>query len=433
MMAETMAPGVAAAAQRAGRYRWVICGLLFAATAINYVDRQMLGVLKETLHHEIGWTEIGYSNVVFWFQTAYAIGYLGFGGLVDRIGARFGYAIAFILWTIAHMAHGGVHSVAQFAMVRFGLGLGESGNFPSGVKAVTEWFPAKERALAIGIFNAGANVGAIITPLVVPILTLAYGWRWAFVITGAVSLIWVVAWVAIYRRPAEAKNVSASELAYIQSDPADPAKRVPWVDLLGLKETWAFALGKFFIDPIWWMYIFWLPDFLGKRYGLDLKTFGPPLVAVYLLSDVGSVLGGWASSSMIKRGRTVNFARKTTMLVCAIFVTPIFFAQYVDNLWLAVLIIGTAAAAHQAFSANVYTLPSDLFPRSAVGSVIGIGGTIGAVGGMIFSLYIGQILDRVGTYTPIFIVAGCAYFVALAAVHWLSPRLTRADQRQIAG
>lgn len=432
-MAETSMPGVAAAAQRAGSYRWVICGLLFAATAINYVDRQMLGVLKGTLHDEIGWTEIGYSDVVFWFQTAYAIGYLGFGKLIDRIGARFGYAVAFVIWTIAHMAHGGVHSVTQFAMVRFGLGLGESGNFPAGVKAVTEWFPAKERALAIGIFNAGANVGAIVTPLIVPILVAAYGWRMAFVITGAASLVWVVAWVAIYRRPSESKRVSASELAYIHSDPADPIAPVPWLSLLGLRETWAFALGKFFIDPIWWMYIFWLPDFLGKRHGLDLKTFGPALVAVYLLSDVGSVLGGWASSRMIKNGRTVNFARKSTMLVCALFVTPIFFAQYVDSLWLAVLIIGTAAAAHQAFSANVYTLPSDLFPRSAVGSVIGIGGTIGAVGGMIFSLYIGQILERVGTYTPIFIVAGCAYFVALAAIHWLSPNLTRADQRQLEG
>ncbi|MEO9131858.1 MAG: MFS transporter, partial [Sphingomonas sp.] len=375
-------------------------------------------------------TEIGYSNVVFWFQTAYAIGYLGFGKLIDRIGARFGYAIAFVIWTIAHIAHGGVHSVTQFAMVRFGLGIGESGNFPAGVKAVTEWFPAKERALAIGIFNAGANVGAIITPLLVPILVAAYGWRMAFVITGVASLVWVVAWVAIYRRPSESKRVSASELAYIESDPADPVEPVGWFTLLRLRETWAFALGKFFIDPIWWMYIFWLPDFLGKRYGLDLKTFGPPLVAVYLLSDVGSVLGGWASSRMISKGRTVNFARKSTMLVCAFLVTPIFFAQYVDNLWVAVLIIGTAAAAHQAFSANIYTLPSDLFPRSAVGSVIGIGGTVGAVGGMVFSLYIGQILDKVGTYTPIFIVAGCAYFIALAAVHFLSPRLARADQRE---
>jgi ACS family hexuronate transporter-like MFS transporter len=427
-MAESTMPEVAdAAASRMGRYRWVICGLLFAATAINYVDRQMLGVLKETLHAEVGWTEIGYSNVVFWFQTAYAIGYLGFGKLVDRIGARFGYAIAFVIWTIAHMAHGGVHSVTQFAMVRFGLGLGESGNFPAGVKAVTEWFPAKERALAIGIFNAGANVGAIITPLVVPALTLAYGWRMAFVITGAASLIWLVAWLAIYRRPEESTKISAAELAYVQSDPVDPVEPIRWSVVVRRKETWAYAFGKFFIDPIWWMYIFWLPDFLGKTYHLDLKTFGPPLVAVYVLSDVGSVLGGWASSRMIHRGRTVNFARKSTMFVCAVCVTPIFFAQYVDNLWLAVLIIGLAAAAHQAFSANVYTLPSDLFPRSAVGSVIGIGGTVGAIGGMIFSLYIGQILARIGSYTPIFIVAGCSYFIALAAIHLLSPKLARTE------
>jgi ACS family hexuronate transporter-like MFS transporter len=427
-MAESTMPEVAAAAAtRMGRYRWVICGLLFAATAINYVDRQMLGVLKETLHAEVGWTEIGYSNVVFWFQTAYAIGYLGFGKLVDRIGARFGYAIAFVIWTIAHMAHGGVHSVTQFAMVRFGLGLGESGNFPAGVKAVTEWFPAKERALAVGIFNAGANVGAIITPLVVPALTLAYGWRMAFVITGAASLVWLVAWLAIYRRPEESTRISAAELAYVQSDPADPVEPIRWSVVVRRKETWAFALGKFFIDPIWWMYIFWLPDFLGKTYHLDLKTFGPPLVAVYVLSDVGSVVGGWASSRMIHRGRSVNFARKSTMFVCALCVTPIFFAQYIDNLWLAVLIIGVAAAAHQAFSANVYTLPSDLFPRSAVGSVIGIGGTVGAIGGMIFSLYIGQILDRIGSYTPIFIVAGCAYFLALASIHLLSPKLARTE------
>jgi ACS family hexuronate transporter-like MFS transporter len=427
-MAESTMPEVAdAAATRMGRYRWVICGLLFAATAINYVDRQMLGVLKETLHAEVGWTEIGYSNVVFWFQTAYAIGYLGFGKLVDRIGARFGYAIAFVIWTIAHMAHGGVHSVTQFAMVRFGLGLGESGNFPAGVKAVTEWFPAKERALAIGIFNAGANVGAIITPLVVPALTLAYGWRMAFVITGAASLIWLVAWLAIYRRPEESTKISAAELAYVQSDPVDPVEPIRWSVVVRRKETWAYAFGKFFIDPIWWMYIFWLPDFLGKTYHLDLKTFGPPLVAVYVLSDVGSVLGGWASSRMIHHGRTVNFARKSTMFVCAVCVTPIFFAQYVDNLWLAVLIIGLAAAAHQAFSANVYTLPSDLFPRSAVGSVIGIGGTVGAIGGMIFSLYIGQILARIGSYTPIFIVAGCSYFIALAAIHLLSPKLARTE------
>lgn len=418
-----VAPGVTV---KVGRYRWVIVALLFAATAINYVDRQMIGVLKPTLSADLGWTETDFANVIFFFQLAYAIGYLGFGRIVDVIGARFGYAIAFVIWTVAHMAHGGVYSVTQFAMARFGLGIGEAGNFPAGIKAVTEWFPQKERALAIGIFNAGANIGAIITPLVVPVLTLAYGWRMAFVITGAVSLIWLVAWLLVYRRPAEQPRVSADELAYIQQDPADPVVPIPWRKLLGLRETWAYALGKFFIDPIWWFFLFWLPGFLGTRYGLDLKSFGPPLVVIYLLSDVGSVAGGWASSRMIRAGRSVNFARKMTMLVCACAVVPIFWSQDIDSLWLNVAVIGIATAAHQAFSANLYTLPSDLFPRGAVGSVIGIGGTVGAVGGMLMAKYAGFVLDGIGSYTPLFAVAGSAYFLALLAVHLLSPRLAPA-------
>lgn len=418
-----VAPGVTV---KVGRYRWVIVALLFAATAINYVDRQMIGVLKPTLSADLGWTETDFANVIFFFQLAYAIGYLGFGRIVDVIGARFGYAIAFVIWTVAHMAHGGVYSVTQFAMARFGLGIGEAGNFPAGIKAVTEWFPQKERALAIGIFNAGANIGAIITPLVVPVLTLAYGWRMAFVITGAVSLIWLVAWLLVYRRPAEQPRVSADELAYIQQDPADPVVPIPWRKLLGLRETWAYALGKFFIDPIWWFFLFWLPGFLGTRYGLDLKSFGPPLVVIYLLSDVGSVAGGWASSRMIRAGRSVNFARKMTMLLCAFAVVPIFWSQDIDSLWLNVAVIGIATAAHQAFSANLYTLPSDLFPRGAVGSVIGIGGTVGAVGGMLMAKYAGFVLDGIGSYTPLFAVAGSAYFLALLAVHLLSPRLAPA-------
>jgi ACS family hexuronate transporter-like MFS transporter len=424
MATETaIAPGVAV---KVGRYRWVIVGLLFAATAINYIDRQMIGVLKPTLSADLGWTETDFANVIFFFQLAYAIGYLGFGRVVDLIGARFGYAIAFVIWTLAHMAHGGVYSVTQFAIARFGLGIGESGNFPAGIKAVTEWFPQKERAFAIGIFNAGANIGAIITPLIVPMLTLAYGWRMAFVITGAVSFVWLIAWLAIYRSPSEQPKVGAAELAYIQQDPADPVVPIPWRKLLGLRETWAYALGKFFIDPIWWFFLFWLPGFLGTRYGLDLKTFGPPLVVIYLLSDVGSVAGGWASSRMIRAGRSVNYARKMTMLVCAIAVVPIFWSQEIDSLWLNVLIIGIATAAHQAFSANLYTLPSDLFPRGAVGSVIGIGGTVGAIGGMAMAKYAGFVLDSIGSYTPLFAVAGSAYFLALLAVHLLSPRLAPA-------
>ena len=406
----------------------MIVGLLFTATVINYIDRQMIGVLKPTLSAELGWTETDFANVIFWFQAAYAIGYIGFGRIVDLVGARVGYAVAFVIWQLAHIAHGGAHSVAQFALARFGLGIGEAGNFPAGIKAVTEWFPAKERAFAIGLFNAGANVGAIITPLLVPVLVVHYGWRMAFVITGVGAFVWLIAWWAMYRSPRDHKKVSAGELAWIEQDPVDPIVPIPWKKLLTIKETWAYALGKFFIDPIWWFFLFWLPGYLGTRYGLDLLSFGPPLVAIYLLSDVGSVAGGWMSSKLMKAGRSVNYARKMTMLVCAFAVTPIFFAQYIDSLWLAVLVIGVATAAHQAFSANLYTLPSDLFPRAAVGSVVGIGGTIGAVGGMLMAKYIGFILDSFGTYTPLFAVAGSAYFLALLAVHLLSPRFDRVER-----
>jgi ACS family hexuronate transporter-like MFS transporter len=418
---------VTAPATTTGRYRWVIVGLLFAATAINYVDRQMIGVLKPTLSADLNWSETDFANVIFFFQMAYAVGYIGFGRVVDLIGERLGYAIAFTIWTVAHMAHGGVYTVTQFAMARFGLGIGEAGNFPAGIKAVTEWFPAKERATAIGIFNAGANVGAIITPLLVPALTVAYGWRSTFVITGGFSVIWLIAWLSIYRRPAQKQQVTAEELAYITQDPADPITPVPWKRLIGLRETWAYALGKFFIDPIWWFFLFWLPGFLGKRYDLDLVCFGPPLVVIYLMSDVGSIIGGWSSSRMIKAGRSVNYARKMTMLVCAFAVLPVVFSQGIDSLWLNVFIIGVATSAHQAFSANLYTLPSDLFPRSAVGSVIGIGGTVGAIGGMIMAKYAGFVLDSIGSYTPLFAVAGSAYFLALGAVHLLSPQLARAE------
>lgn len=428
-MTSIEADGVARAAARAGRYRWVIVGLLFAATVINYIDRQMIGVLKPTLSAELGWNETDFANVIFWFQAAYAIGYIGFGRIVDVVGARMGYAVAFVIWQVAHIAHGGAYSVTQFAMARFGLGIGEAGNFPAGIKAVTEWFPAKERAFAIGVFNAGANVGAIITPLLVPWLTIAYGWRMAFVITGLASFVWLIAWWLMYRRPREHSRVSTQELDWIEQDPADPVVAIPWKTLIRIKETWAYALGKFFIDPIWWFFLFWLPGYLGTRYGLDLLSFGPPLVAIYLLSDVGSIAGGWMSSRLMKAGRSVNFARKATMLACAVAVVPIFFAQNIDNLWLAVLVIGIATAAHQAFSANLYTLPSDLFPRAAVGSVVGIGGTVGAIGGMMMAKYAGFILDSFGTYTPLFAVAGSAYFLALLAVHLLSPKLERVEPR----
>ena len=418
-----MNEAVAGATQRVGRYRWVVVGLLFAATAINYVDRQMIGVLKPTLAAEMHWSETDYANIVFWFQASYAIGYLGFGRLVDAIGARLGYTVAIIIWTIAHVAHGGVHSVTQFAFARFGLGVGESGNFPAGIKAVAEWFPQKERAFAIGLFNAGANVGAIITPLLVPWLTIQYGWRFAFIATGIFGVVWLAAWLIFYRRPQEHPRVGAAELAYIQQDPADPITPIGWRRLIAVRECWAFAIGKFCIDPIWWFFLFWLPGYLGERYGLDLISFGPPLVAIYLLSDIGSVGGGWLSSRFMHGGMSINKARKITMLICALCAVPVAFAAFASNLWVAVLIIGLATAAHQGFSANLYAFPGDVFPRGAVGSVVGIGGMLGAFGGMAFSKYIGQVLERIGSYTPIFIVAGSAYLVALLVIHLLTPKM----------
>jgi ACS family hexuronate transporter-like MFS transporter len=410
---------------RAGRFRWVICGLLFAAMLFNYVDRQMIGVLKPTLQKEFGWTEITYGDIVFYFQAAYAVSYLVFGRLVDWIGAKLGYAAAFVIWTIGHISHAAVHTVTGFILARMVLGVGEGGGFPAGVKAVAEWFPKRERALAAGLFNAGTNIGAIVTPLLVPFIAidLGMGWRATFVITGLAGLIWLAAWLVIYRRPAEHPRVSAAELALIQSDPPDPAGvNVSWRAVLRARETWAYCAGKFLIDPIWWMYLFWLPDFFARVYHLDLKSFGPPLVAVYLLSDVGSVAGGWLSGALMQRGFSLNAARKGAMLVCAVLVTPIAFAMYAGNLWLAVAILGLATAAHQGFSANLYTLPSDLFPRKAVGTVIGIGGAVGGVGGMLMAKYAGWVLDRIGSYTPIFVVAGGVYLVAVLVIHLLTPR-----------
>jgi ACS family hexuronate transporter-like MFS transporter len=416
-------------AERVGRYRWVICGLLFAATVINYVDRQMLGVLKPLLSDEMRWSETDYANIVFWFQAAYALSYLFFGRFIDRIGARLGYAVAFIVWQAAHMAHAGAHGLVQFIAVRVALGVGEAGSFPAGLKAVTEWFPKRERAFATGIFNAGSNVGAIVTPLVIPAMTIAWGWRTAFVVTGAVSMLWLIAWLAVYKIPRESKRVGAAELAHIESDPADPQEKVGWGKVLRKRETWAFATAKFLTDPVWWMFLFWLPDFFAKTYHLDLKSFGPPLVAVYVLADIGSIGGGWLSLKLIRGGRTVNFGRKTAMLICAFLVLPVVFAQEVQSLWLAVLIIGVAAAAHQGFSANLFNLPGDVFPRSAVASVVGIGGMFGAIGGMLFAKYTGYILDKLGTYTPMFIYAASAYLVAIVILHLLSPRLQPVDVR----
>lgn len=425
MSATTSRPDTAAQpATVVGRYRWVVVALLFTAMVINYVDRQTLGLLKGDLSHAMGWKETDYANVVFWFQAAYAGSYLFFGRIVDRVGARWGFGIAFLIWQIAHIAHAAVSTLGGFIGVRLLLGVGEGGGFPGGIKAVTEWFPKKERALATGLFNAGTNIGAIVTPLVIPVVTLTFGWRAAFIITGVVGLTWLPIWLLVYRRPRENPRLTPAELAHIESDGVEAqVAATPWRVLLKKRETWAYALGKFLIDPVWWMYLFWLPDFLQKRHGLDLKTFGPPLVAIYLLSDVGSIAGGWLSSRFIRQGWSINRARKTTMLICAVAVIPIAYGAVADSLWVAVGIIGLATAAHQGFSANLYTLPGDVFPRAAVGSVIGIGGMIGGLGGMAMSQFAGYVLERIGSYTPIFIVAASAYLLALLAIHLLTPRM----------
>ena len=413
----------AGATTRIGRYRWAVVALLFTAMVVNYVDRQTIGLLKGDLTRTFGWSEEAYADIIFWFQASYAAAYLAWGRVIDRIGAKWGFGLAFLIWQLAQLAHAGARSLNGFVAARLMLGAGEGGAFPGGIKAVAEWFPKRERAFATGLFNAGANIGAIVTPLVVPAIVLAFGWQAAFIVTGLAGLVWLPIWLLVYRRPRDHRRLSAAELAHIESDPADMVASVPWSVLLTKRETWAYAIGKFLIDPIWWMFLFWLPDFLSKRHGLDLKSFGPPLVAVYLMSDVGSVAGGWLSSRLIQRGWTINRARKTTMLICAIAATPVALAASADQLWVAVAIIGLATAAHQGFSANLYTLPSDVFPRSAVGSVVGIGGMVGAIGGMAMAKYAGWVLDRIGSYTPIFLVSASAYLLALVAVHLLSPRL----------
>ena len=414
-----------ACAKPVGKRRWIVVALLFAATAINYIDRQMIGVLKPTLMAEFKWTDGDYSTIIVWFQLAYAIGYLSFGRIVDAFGARLGYLAAIVVWTVSHMAHGFATGVASFAAARFGLGLGESGNFPAGIRAVTDWFPQRERAFAIGLFNAGANVGAIITPLLVPALVLWFNWRVAFFATGIFGVLWLAAWLRFYRHPATDPSVSPGELAWISQDPDDPVEPIGWKRLIVVRETWAYALGKFLIDPIWWFFLFWLPGYLFQRYHLDLKNFGPPLAVIYIISDLGSIAGGWMSSRLIRAGYTPNVARKATMLLSALCVTPICLAQSLDSLWMAVLVIGLATAAHQAFSANLYTLPSDIFPRGAVGSVVGIGGMVGGLGGMGMAGFTGYVLDKTHSYQLLFAVCASAYIVALLAVHVLSPRLAR--------
>lgn len=417
-----------------GRYRWVICALLFFATTINYIDRQVLGILATDANFKnaIGWNEAEYGYVNTAFQAAYALGLLVVGNLMDRFGTRKGFSFAIVFWSVAAMGHSLARSAFGFGAARFALGLGEAGNFPASIKTVAEWFPKKERAFATGIFNSGSNVGAIVAPLTVPWIAVTYGWQWAFIITGALGFIWLIFWLAIYRRPEEHPKLSAAELAHIQSDPPEPTTKIPWGRLFPHRQTWAFAAGKFLTDPIWWVYLFWLPKFLNTNYGLNITQIGLPLVVIYVAADIGSIGGGWLSGALIKRGWTVNKARKSAMLLCAVSVVPIVFAAKASNLWVAVGLVSLAAAAHQGWSANIFTMASDMFPRRAVGSVVGIGGMAGSVGGMLIATTVGLILHYTGSYLPIFIIAGSAYLVALAVIHLLAPRLEPADVESVA-
>ena len=420
-------------------YRWIICALLFVATTINYIDRAVFGVLEPVLKDAIGWSATEFGDINAQFNLAYAIGFLFAGWMIDRLGTRLGYSISLIVWSLAAAAHAFARTGGQFAAARFALGIGESGNFPAAIKTVAEWFPRKERALATGIFNSGSNIGAIIAPWVVPIIALRWGWEYAFVGTGLAGMLWVLLWWPLYQRPREQRLLSASELAYIESDPADPPVKIRWRDLLGYRQTWAFAIGKFLTDAVWWFYVFWFAKFMNEQFNVNIKTIGPPMITVFLLADVGSVMGGWQSSWLLRRGWSVNGARKTAMLTFALCVVPVVAAPLVhgtyalpggwtvDSLWIAVLLIGLAAAAHQGFSANMFTLASDMFPRRAVGSVVGIGGFAGAMGGYLMNRGAGRLKDMTGNYTAMFAIAASVYLVAVLAIHLIVPKIEQVE------
>jgi ACS family hexuronate transporter-like MFS transporter len=419
-----MTPAIARPAT--SQYRWIICALLFFATVISYVDRGVLGYLEKYLEGIFHFDSVQYSYMTTAFQVAYAIGMVAAGWLTDRLGTRKGLALAIGLWSLAAMTPGAATGVWTFCFAMFFLGLGEAANFPACNKTVAEWFPKKERALAFGIFNSGANVGNIVVPVLVPALVFAAGWRGAFVAAGASGLVWLAFWLWLYRTPEVHPRVSLKELAHIQSDPPEKTEKVPWARILPVKETWAFAVAKMLTDPPWWFYLFWLPRYLQETFHTSITTNRTPIIAVYLISCVGSVSGGWLSTAMLGGGRSLNAARKTTLLICALLVLPILYAPYAKSLWVVVALVGLAAAAHQGWSANLFTLASDLFPKAAVGSVTGFGGMAGAIVGAGFQLSAGYIVQFANSYVPLFIMAGLAYVVALLVIQLLSPKLAPA-------
>ena len=407
----------------ASNYRWIILLFLFLITTINYMDRNILGVLKPTIQGDLHFSETDFGDIIFFFSIAYAIGYAGMGWLTDKIGIRLGLAAAAIVWCLASTAHGMVASVGGFILARIVLGLGEGGNFPTCIKTVATWFPVRDRAFATGIFNSGSNIGAMIAPLIGALLVYLHSWQAAFYVTGAAGLIWVVFWLAAYRSPAESPHVSPSELAYINQDPEVAVERVPWGQLLAYPGTWVYIVGGVLTNPAWWFYNNWVPSFLNSTFHVSLLAVGLPLVLIYLLTDVGSIAGGWLSSKLIKRGMDVFLARKLTLLVCAACTLPVFLVPELDSMWPAVVLIGIAMAAHQGFSANLFTLVSDTMPRGAVGSAVGLGGGISAIAGAFSAAVIGRVLDATGgNYTLVFFACASVYVIATVIIHFILPR-----------
>jgi ACS family hexuronate transporter-like MFS transporter len=411
-------------AGRLGRVRWTICAMLFFATSINYMDRQVIALLKPTLQQTIGLTEINYGYIVDAFQIAYAIGLVVAGRLVDKIGTRIGYILIMGIWSLSAMGHALANSAFEFGIARFCLGIGESGNFPAAIKTVAEWFPQSERSLATGIFNSGANLGAILAPLLVPVVTHYFGWRAAFLTTGILSTIWILWWWRNYRKPADHPTLTGMELRHIYREAAaQMGPSTPWVKLLGHRQTWGFSIAKFLTDPIWWFYLFWLPSYFSSKFHLNLSHLGPPLIIIYNMSAVGSIGGGWLPAPFRKLGLSQGGARLAAMLVCACVVVPVCILGRLHSEWAAIGLLGIAAAAHQGWSANLYTTVSDMFPRSAVGSVVGIGSMAGSVGGALLAFYTGHVLQRTHSYSSLFVLAASAYLLALLFLTLLAPRL----------
>ncbi|UOG76553.1 MFS transporter [Hymenobacter tibetensis] len=423
-----------------GKYRWTICALVFFATTVNYLDRAVISLLKPTLEKVFNWNSGDYANIEIAFKLAYSIGMLGVGQIIDKMGTKMGYAMSTFLWSLAAIGHAFVTSTMGFSVARAFLGVTEAGNFPAAIKTTAEWFPQKERALATGIFNSGSNVGAIIAPLTVPLIAATIGWQWAFIITGALGFVWLVLWFIYYEVPARHARLTKAEFDYIHSDVDDMAAvavqtqpKISWFKLLTFRQTWAFVLGKFLTDPIWWFYLFWLPDFLNKQYGLEGTEVAFPVAAVYVLSSVGSIGGGWIPLNFMRNGMPAFKARKMAMLLIALCVFPIVFAQRLGqmNMWLAVLVIGIAAAAHQAWSANIFTTVSDMFPKRAVASVTGIGGMAGGLGGILLSalvqkrmfVYYESINQLETAYFIMFLICGGSYLVAWLLMQLLVPRM----------